>query len=82
MLRSRSEIWNFFVLNDEKSHVNCKLCQAKLKYVGGTSAMHNHLKHVHKRGVDSKSPAQMKVQVNKYYCNLFVCTFHQFGEDL
>ena len=56
------QIWKFFKLSDDKTFVNCTLCQGKLKYAG----MHNHLKYVHKRNVESKTPGQMKLQVDRY----------------
>ena len=62
--KTTSEIWNFFVRSDDKQYVKCNLCKKDLKYTGGTSSMHKHLQHVHKRSADSivKTPAQAKVQ--------------------
>ena len=60
----RSEIWNFFTLSEDKKIAKCNLCAAALKYHGGTSTMHSHLKAVHKRSTQTivKTPGQMKLQ--------------------
>ena len=45
---SRSVVWKYFELNDDKTKTKCTLCKASLSFGGGsTSAMRNHLKMVH-----------------------------------
>jgi len=65
LIKSRSDIWKYFTLSDDKKETKCKLCNATQKYHGGTSSMNNHLKYKHKTSADTltKSPATIKLQV-------------------
>ena len=45
--RSTSDVWNHFTRLKESRQAQCKLCDKKLAYHGGTSNLRNHLLQIH-----------------------------------
>lgn len=57
-----SNIWKHFGFENEQNKVGdmaiCRLCESKLKYVGSTSNLRNHLKFLHRRVYNEMDAAE------------------------
>ena len=65
----QSTVWKFFNLADDKKTLTCTLCKAELTYTGGTSAMHNHLKFVHKSSHVEEVKTSRQVSLTSFHAS-------------
>ncbi len=77
-----SKVWEFFEKKSDKT-TKCKLCAAVLKYTGGsTSAMKNHLLHVHKKNLDKEDGKTSSLSLRQTTLKEMHQSKRELGKDM
>ena len=66
-----SDVWKYFTLSEDKKKTRCEICSKSLAYNGGTSAMRNHIKFVHKATAASAGVSVKKQPTLLGFSNMF-----------